>query len=510
MNISLLFALLAGVSISVAWWLPGTIASALLGWACAFSIVAFSRSNRFPYLGAFLIGAVLNCLGFYWLFWTIKDFGGFTTIPALLVFLFYVVASTNQQLLYIFIYRHLPERFRSLGIACACAWVASEFLSIRIFPWSLGHTQAAFSLFIQSVDLIGTPILTFVMLWVSESAWNALKQNRLRPALASLVAVVVLSIYGQLRIFHFMDIPDVDFEVSLVQANISTAEKHNVRFFLRNKERYDLLSRDVPKDTSLVIWPESVVTDFIHDEVRSVTQDPRIPFLDNGAALLAGGLTFRSESEIFNAAIAVTAKGEVYPPYHKRILMPFGEFTPFSKTFPWLKDLNATAGEFTAGTSTMVYSIPRKGDPSEILKVAPLICYEDIVPSMGREAVQAGAEVLVNMTNDAWFGDTVAPHQHHLIALFRAVENRRYLLRSTNSGLTAVVDPRGRTLAQLPTFSDGVLNTHVRRVQDLTLFTSLFGEYVWWLLSISTLLIAAIRAFFRGRKESISPAGKKG
>src|SRR5205823_318489 len=116
------------------------------------------------------------------------------------------------------------------------------------------------------------------------------------------------------------------------------------------------------------------------------------------------------------------------------------------------------------------------------LKVAPLICYEDTVPALAREATQKGAELLVNITSDSWFGRSLAPYQHHLIAAFRAIENRRFLIRATSTGLSAVVDPLGRTIARIPAFAEGTTAANV----DLLKYRSAYTEYVrerpWWVL----------------------------
>jgi apolipoprotein N-acyltransferase len=168
-------------------------------------------------------------------------------------------------------------------------------------------------------------------------------------------------------------------------------------------------------------------------------------------------------------------------------LMPFGEYTPLSSVIPFLKDINATAGQFTAGDAPKVLSFPLSSGVE--VKVAPLICYEDIIPSLASEAVQKGAEVLINQTNDAWFGDTVAPYQHHLIASFRAIETRRYLLRSTNTGLTAVVDPIGRTVVSLAPYSEGVLPMDI----SLSSYRTVFSHYP---ISLGWLFIAAAGALF--------------
>jgi apolipoprotein N-acyltransferase len=172
------------------------------------------------------------------------------------------------------------------------------------------------------------------------------------------------------------------------------------------------------------------------------------------------------------------------------ILMPFGEYTPLSSVLPFLKDINATAGQFTAGTAPAVLSFPLSNGAE--VRLSPLICYEDIVPAIARDAVNKGAELLINQTNDAWFGDTVAPYQHHIIAAFRAIENDRYLLRSTNTGLTAVVDPLGRTLASLLPYTEGILPMQVSLRNTRTIFSQ-FPIPFLWLIGAAASLIPIIR-----------------
>jgi apolipoprotein N-acyltransferase len=177
------------------------------------------------------------------------------------------------------------------------------------------------------------------------------------------------------------------------------------------------------------------------------------------------------------------------------ILMPFGEYTPLASWLPFLRDINATAGQFTAGEAPKVLTFPLSSGAEA--RVAPLICYEDIIPSLAHEAVRNGAEVLINQTNDAWFGDTVAPYQHHLIASFRAIENRRYLLRSTNTGLTAVVDPVGRTLASLVPYSEGVLPMEVTLLSYRSIFSRYPVDLIWLLIAAVGVLIVVKRSLSR-------------
>lgn len=496
MSKSLLLALLAGLATSIAWWMPNTVPSALFAALGAVFIVAFANSERAAYPGAFVLGSTIYCLGFYWLFTTIKDFGGYDSFGAAMVFALFVALSANQQIVFWFVRRNLPLVIDELGLRTATAWVTSEFFSVRIFPWLLGHPQIAVTPLVQIADLFGAPVIGFLQLWLIESLWISVKRGKLRPIRLAPIALFVGSIvYGWVRIgqFIFLDNPRV--EVALVQANITTQEKHNIKFFARNRERYEELSAPIAAPGKLIVWPESVITDFIRDDIRHRADDPLLPDFGPGVSMLVGALTARSRDEMFNSAVGVAADGSVFQPYHKRILMPFGEYMPFVKYFPWLKDMNPTAGDFTAGQETglMPFSFTASGGEFK-MNVAPLICYEDIAPELAREATLRGAHVLINITNDAWFGKTVAPNQHHIIAAFRAIENRRYLLRSTNSGLTAVVNAAGETVASLPGFSDGVLEFGVRKLETTTFFTRYFGNQIWWGLGLLSLIISLCSA----------------
>jgi apolipoprotein N-acyltransferase len=197
-------------------------------------------------------------------------------------------------------------------------------------------------------------------------------------------------------------------------------------------------------------------------------------------------------------------------------LIPFGEYTPGSTLLPWLETINANTGGFTPGTEATVFEYPLRRDDGSpyTLRVSPLICYEDTVPRLSRQATFNGAQLLVNLTNDAWFGRTAAPYEHHLIASFRAIENRRFLVRATNTGVTSVVDPLGRTIARLPDFSEGTLSARVALLEETSLYTKYFGEWPWWGLSLVVVvdILLTKRAFetFGRARPAAGTAGPPG
>lgn len=491
-------ALLSAVLMGIAWWYPSTPLCAALGWCAVAALLYSLERSATPYRDLYLAGVLTNILGFYWLFFTIKEFGGFWTAPALAIALLFATVSALQYVIFVFIYKNLPQSLERIACKGALAWVMAELVSIRIFPWHAGHTQIAFKELAQVADIGGTLFLSFIMFSSVESVFRISEKPLRRSKFAIPLLLLALSIlYGRWRIDQITKEEAPSKHVAVIQANISLVEKHNIKLFLDNSARYFELSKAVSERDTLVVWPESVIQSWIADDTRHVREEPRLPFLNNTTSLLVGGLTHRGRANLYNSAVAIFKDGSIPPPYHKRILMPFGEFTPFGETFPWLKEINATAGNFTPGKEVVVFKYP--GDDSASLNVSPLICYEDVIPSLAGDSVRAGANLLVNITNDAWFGDTAAPHQHHMIASFRAIETRRFLVRSTNTGLSAVVSATGETTTKLPVYREGVLKTKVKLLETPTIYTTYkVGDKPWWFLFI---VICAFIAYRKVRPE---------
>jgi apolipoprotein N-acyltransferase len=188
------------------------------------------------------------------------------------------------------------------------------------------------------------------------------------------------------------------------------------------------------------------------------------------------------EYVFYNTAVASDATGTVTSRYDKEYLLAFGEYLPFGDTFPVLYKWSPNSGHFSKGTSL---------DPLELTvggathPVTMLICYEDILPEFTNAAVRhADPELLVNMTNDAWFGDTVEPWEHLALAQMRAVEHRRYLVRGTNSGVSAVVDPVGRVVAHSGTFREEGISAPIHWMKSHTVYERI-GDWPWLLGSIA-------------------------
>jgi apolipoprotein N-acyltransferase len=227
-----------------------------------------------------------------------------------------------------------------------------------------------------------------------------------------------------------------------------------------------------------------------------------------GVPAIFGAVIFRRVSDergyvLHNTAVSSDAGGTIRSRYDKEYLLAFGEYLPFGDTFPVLYAWSPNSGHFSPGTSLDPLVLDVHG---EAHTVTPLICYEDILPGFTNRAVRhADPELLVNMTNDAWFGDTLEPWQHLALAQLRAVEHRRYLVRGTNSGVSAVVDPVGRVVVHTGTFREEAISATIHWMRSRTVYETL-GDWPWLVVSLAA-LAAAFRARSPARRTAPPAAG---
>ena len=375
-------AILGGAVLAVAWLVPETALSAWLGGIAALLLVYAVRA-RWAYLPLYCRGLIGHLVGFHWVYQTVRVFGGFGPAAAGVVFAIFVVTGALQFLLFALIHHHLDAAFDALALRSATAVALSEFLMPRLFPWHFGHTQIAFTPFVQIAGLGGAIAVSFLMFWLAEAIVRVVVFRERRKAFLLPVVLSVLAMaYGAAMMGTFRSSLGVAQEVVLVQGNATLAEKRDLASARQNLVRIFDLSAAVAHPDTLVVWPEGSVPAYIPAMIGSVGYPPILPWIGNGSAFLVGSYSFLPNQERFNAAFAVYPDGDVPMPYFKRVLIPFGEYMPLASYFSELKELNAKAGVFSAGTEAVVFAYPmhRPDGTAYTLKVSPLICYEDTVP----------------------------------------------------------------------------------------------------------------------------------
>jgi apolipoprotein N-acyltransferase len=308
-------------------------------------------------------------------------------------------------------------------------------------------------------------------------------------AAASLLAVVWM--HGEWRLGQ-VPAEVGRLRVGLVQASIAQDEKWDAAHAWANVDRHLALTRRAAaQGARLVVWPESALP-FLFDRTPVVAIQLRDVVRQYGLFLLFGNDDREergdSPGRIWVGAKMLDPQGNVVLRYHKIRLVPFGEYVPIQSLLTlggrFSAKLVQEVGEFTPGDEYAVG--PVDGHP-----VSAFICYEAIFPDLVREFAAGGAQLLVNITNDGWYGRTSAPYQHFAMAKFRAVENERFLVRAANTGITAVVDSHGRVLERTELFERTVLVREVPLLAGSTFYTRHGDLFAWACLGAAVALTAA-------------------
>ncbi len=374
-----------------------------------------------------------------------------------------------------------------LALAPSLAFL--EFLRGHLFtgfPWLLAaHSQAPFLPLVQTVSLVGVFGVSFLLAWIWGSLLDLLEGRRKRGILA-LFLPLALVVWGWARLG--VSFEGKGYRVALVQPNIPAQAKWDPQ---KAQEQIDLLLGMMKKTCSgvdLVVFPETVYP-------YPLFQYPQYtkPFLEvlrecpayvlvgtNHIAEKAGKYFYMNREYLLSRTVILGS-------YDKVHLVPFGEYVPLGEYLPFLYGLAGYRAGYLPGKT--LSPIPLSGCPLGVT-----VCYEAIFPSLAREEVKKGARLLVNVTNDAWFGRSLAPYQHLTAALFRAVENGRWMVRCANTGISAIVSPKGRVVARTPLFTRRILRGRVKALSVVTPYT-LLGDWLPMLSGGFTFLFVLLGYF---------------
>lgn len=329
------------------------------------------------------------------------------------------------------------------------------------FPWnSLGYALADNIWLGQSASILGMEGLTFVTI----ALFAAPACLAIRPLVQALAILAILGVYGGIR----LSVAPVDFRdgvsIRIVQPAIQQDDRFRPEIGPQILERYLALS-DVAtgpgnsgiEGASLLVWPETAFPFLLADAPQALERIAS--FLPDGTVLATGAIRAEQtadEKKFFNSIQLVDSSAEIRGQYDKRWLVPFGEFLPLDRTLRGLglDQMIRLPGGFSAGGGTSALILP------DGLTLAPLICFEAIFPTA---VMPAGPrpQAFLNVTNDAWFGNTPGPYQHAAQARVRAIEQGIPLIRAANSGISAVYDAYGRVVAELPLGTSGALDARL-------------------------------------------------
>ena len=463
----------------------------LLLLACVPLFVSVCRGSRRQAVSFGLITGVAHfLLQLYWIVFVLGHYGGlplFLSVPALLLLCFYmtgyvVVFSLLARLFVL----HLSP-YLSLWLL-PCAWVGLDLLRSLLFsgfPWmDLGYGFAGAPLLFQSADIWGHYGLTFLIVLLNSffslvilSRFSRQVTVRLAlPVCLLLVLVASYSGWSWWQVEQRLEKAE-SMNVAVVQGNVDQGQKWNPARQGITVQGYIEKSRQVmgqKPEPELLVWPETALPFYpvAHPLLVPITRF----VADEEVMLLTGSPWYTRDSlrpekmEFFNSSLLLNSRGDIVARTSKSHLVPFGEYVPLKDFLPFLAPLIEAVGDFIPGEIANPPACKKA-------RIGVLICFESIFPDISRKWVDAGANILVNMTNDAWYARSSAPHQTLAMTRLRAVETRRAIVCSANTGFSAFIDPLGRLQRLSPLFVSWAAVEKVVIMEERTLFVR--GGYLF-------------------------------
>ena len=386
---------------------------------------------------------------------------------------------------------------RSLLLTLALApdlWVALEFarahLPIIAFPWNLtGYAASGNLALVQLTTVTGIYGLSYVVAAFGTLLAYAILSGRQRAwkVVIGLTAALILVAVGGRYLVPF---ESPRFIAHLVQTNFAQSYDYPPNWMQVHAGDLDELAQisvdAARRNPGLIVWPESPAPFSMQD--ADFAARARQIARDSGVDFLVGAEDWKRDATgkwlATNSAVLLNPSGQRIFTYDKIHLVPFGEYVPLRRWLTFAGKLTADLGDFAPGSVYAVGSLPDG-------RFATYICYEAVFPDAVRRFTAGGAELLINISNDGWFGRSSAPAQHLMMARVRAVENRRWLLRDTNNGFTVSVDPYGRIVAQLAPDIRGELEAPYDFRDDLTVY-SRFGDWWAWLCVLASIVLLGL------------------
>ena len=454
--------------------------------------VAENLRGRVALGAGFLQGLVFYGATIYWIAWI--------TPPGMAGAIFYMSVFRG---LFVWLWSFALGRFGRYGLwITPFLWVGFEYfntLSDMGFSWMLlGHSQASYTPLIQYAEATGVYGVSFWVVLVNLAVLAVVRSARRIPVVGLLVLLIALPLaFGLWRMNE--PVAEGDLSVAIVQQNVPPVEKSHWGFDHNFDKIKPLTIQAKETGAQFVVWSEASLPAYLKSGLilHSRYQQRVQALVDSlGIYLYMGANRYEPDERdrYYNSSFLFKPGGGDLPHYDKVKVVPFGERAPFPKLFEFLRDIKWSgagyvSGDFESGIARTVFEVPGG-------KFSGMICFDSVFPWLAREMVAKGAEFLVIITNDGWFGRTSGPYQHADFAIFRAVENRRSVVRCANTGVSMFIDPYGRQQQKTGLFQEAVLGGTIARRNDQTLYVR-FGDLFSQLCGVMALMGLAVAAIRR-------------
>ncbi|MHC1726916.1 MAG: apolipoprotein N-acyltransferase [Syntrophobacteraceae bacterium] len=467
----------------------------------------WGKTGKQALLLGYICGVVHFVTCWFWIRHAIYQYGGFSFITALLILLLLCC----MMAVYFAVFALIAQKFEKMPLlyvfALPFVWVSIEWARAHFpfsgFPWSnLGYSQTPLNRLIQVADITGVYGISWLVLLGNTVIAGFVRKyfRRVGPTVLAACIIAVL-FYGFWRPENIRAVQNqtVPLNIGVIQGNIAQNEKWEPAFHAQTISRYELFSKEALKDNpqpDLLFWPESAMP-FFYGIDENLSQEVNRIVKETGKPQLFGSLgvtLVEGKARLLNRAYLLDEHAELKGAYAKQHLVPFGEYVPLSNILFFVSQI-AYGGElgFVPGRDSgpLLYNDRPLG---------VLICYEVIFPEISRQTVRKGAQVLMNMTNDAWYGDTGGPYQHLEMSRWRAIEFRVPLVRAANTGVSAVFDATGQECGRLPLNTGGFLTCSVHPMPYLTFYARYGDLFAWFSVFAAGCAIAYRFIYSRSRR----------
>ena len=442
------------------------------------------QTTRLTFIGAWWFGFGQFLVGVSWIYVSINQFGG--TPPILAAFMVAVFAGGLALIpASIFALGHALFKQRLIWLTLPVFWFIAEWVRgnfLTGFPWLFAGDAHLSTWLAGYAPIIGSYGISFLVFLTVTALWQSVRTRNILP-------LFILTLWPIGAYLHTLEWTSItgQMRVTAVQGNVAQEDKWLPSMIIPTIDRYHQQSAE-QWESDLILWPETAVTtalDLFAEEQAHIAKQA----IGHQSTIITGIISrsprnAQRQREYYNSLATFGHSGEQV--YHKQKLVPFGEFVPFEQHIRGLLPFfNLEMSSFSAGTKDQpLLPIASQG---QLFSVAPFICYEIAYPQQVREMAKT-SDFLITVSNDAWFGDSLGPKQHMALAQMRALETGRWLLRSTNTGISALVNHRGEIIDQLPTKQLASLSGVAEMRQGTTPYMH-FG--LWPLVLISSFILAA-------------------
>ncbi len=458
-----------------------------LAWIAFVPLIAFVYKSRSParaFWGGFIAGAVQLFFLQIWIPSVLAQYGNLSGVLAWLAYGLMLILLSLFPAAACFAAKVLIRRGGDFClISFPFIWIAMEyaqdFFPFGGYPWLLaGYSQSKYLRLIQIADLVGVFGVSFLILFFNVALfWIGIYRKRgwasAWPLISAAVLIALSLLYGTIS-FSRWDSIQPNFRAAMLQGNISFNDPEGA-MIEKIKSGYAQMADSLkfPNPDLLVIPESPSPVSFEYDSVYRQS-------FERLASGFSMGLVFNNIREeqaegnarYFNSAYFLGRDGSLEDVYDKMHLVPFGEYIPMKTIFSFSRIISKDVSAFSPGSN---YRIVKVGDhPANAV-----ICFEIIFPDLVRRFVKKGSQLILNLTNDGWYGDSSAPFQHLSIARWRAIENRRYLLRAANSGISAIIEPTGRIQTSTGILMQAVCEGRFAFVSQQTFYTRYGNVFVF-------------------------------